>query len=128
MNKLKYSNKSMLIFFSLFFVFGTIGLSLFGLNISGYIFAHIGALGLLGFFGLGATYFANKKGYSDKLALNLAFSLAIIAGFLETIFVFLFVENEQFVCGGAASLIVAFIVLITYMLLKSKIRPSRMVK
>jgi len=120
MNKSRYSNKDMLIFFGLCFVFGIIGLLLFGLHILGYIFAHIGALGLLGFFGIGVAYFANKKGYSEKLAFNLAFSFAILAGLLESILVFLFGENQQIVCGGAASLIFAIIVLLTYMLLKQK--------
>ena len=120
MNKSKYFNKNMLILFSSCFVFGIIGLIIFGLQFSGYILVHIGALGLLGFFGIGAAYFANKKGYSEKLAFNLAFSLAILAGLLESILVFLFIENQQFVCGGAASLMVAFGILLTYLLFKPK--------
>lgn len=118
MNKSNFSKGKLFILFCLFFIFGITGLLIFGLQITGYIFAHIGALGLLGFFGIGTVYFANKKGYSDKLAFNLGFSLAILAGLLESVIVFLFGENNQFVCGGAASLIVALIVFLTYMLLK----------
>ena len=102
------------------FAAGLIGLMIFGLRTAGYIFAHIGALGFLGYFGMGAAYFASKKRHSEILAFNLAFSLAIIAGFMESLFFFLFSESKQFVCGGAASVIVGLFVLIIYAFIKAK--------
>ena len=117
---MKNSNKNILLLFILCFVLGFAGLFVFGLQLLGYIFAHIGALGLLGFLGIGTAHLASKKGYNKKIAFNLGFSVAIFAGIIASVIAFLFGDNNRLVCGGAASLIASFIVLSIYLLLKPK--------
>ena len=120
MDKSNFVNKKMLLLITALFAVGLIGLMIFGMQATGYIFAHIGALGFLGFYGVGAAYYANKKGYSDVLAVNLGFSLAILAGLVESALFFLLDEGNQFVCGGAASVIAGLIVLIIYAFINAK--------
>ena len=115
-----YPDKKLFSIFIIFFLIGIIGFAVLGFKISGYIFAHIGALGLLGLFGVGAAYYADKKGYNKNIAFNLGFSLAILAGLIESTLFVLFGDNKQFICGGAASLILALIVFLIYLLLKQK--------
>ncbi len=120
MNKSIYANRTTISICFILFVIGLTVFWIFGLQITGYIFAHIGAIGFLGFFGIGTAYFAHKKGYNEKLAFHLGFSVAILTGIIESVIFLLINENRNFVCGGAGSVIVALTVFVTYFLVKKR--------
>ena len=87
-----------------------------------YIFAHLGALGLLGLIGCAIGILARKKGYSYWTAFLLGCLLPVVAGLIAVV---LFVQIQgHLYCGGAVSLALAILVAIFYALLKKRVKQS----
>lgn len=87
----------------------------------GFIFAHVAALGIMGFYGCLAGAIAKKKGYSYGRAFQIGFFLPIILGGISA---FLFVPSGQsglpLTCGGWVSLAAGIVVVISYSFVKRK--------
>lgn len=86
-----------------------------------YIFAHIGALGIIGFFACLAGTIAARKGLSYKKAVLLGFFPPIILGIIADYLVD--PPRESWLpssCGGIVSLGVALIVVIIYFFAKER--------
>ena len=88
-----------------------------------YVFAHLGALGLLGLFGSAAGVLARKKRRGYWTAFSLCSLLPIISG-TAAVLVFWLGEEGNLYCGGSVSLAVAILVLISYLLAKKKTQPK----
>jgi hypothetical protein len=100
---------------------GFIGYFAFRNHWAVYIFAHIGALGVAGFFGCFAGAIAKKKGFDYWKALSLGFTLPIILG----IIVAYAAESVRAnglpgTCGGIVSLIVGAVIVISYSFAKQR--------
>ena len=84
-----------------------------------YIFAHVGALGVIGLFAWLAGTIAAGKGLSDKRAVLLGFFPPVILGIIA---VYIVDPPKEGVipssCGGIVSLAVALTVVIIYLVLK----------
>jgi len=87
-----------------------------------YISAHLGALGLLGLFGILAGILARKKHLSFWVAFFLGTLLPIEAG-LIAVLIFYLGTDRQLYCGGVISLAVAFLIIILYFIVKK--RPQK---
>jgi hypothetical protein len=87
----------------------------------GFIFGHIAALSIMGFYGCLAGAIAKKKGYSYWRAFQIGFFFPIILGI---ILAFLFAPsgegNLPLTCGGWVSLGAGIVVVISYSLIKKK--------
>ena len=88
-------------------------------TISMYVFAHIGALGLLGLIGGGVGALAQKKGRSYTTALLLGGALPIAVGLIAVAMV-----RGQTPCGGSVSLAVALLVAVAYVSAKKRTLPQ----
>ena len=82
-----------------------------------YIFAHTGALGIVGLFGFWAGLVARKKGYSFWKAFLLGFALPTIIGILSVLVV---IVRGGEGCGGSVSLAISIVVVIIYYLVKRR--------
>lgn len=74
-----------------------------------YIFAHLGALGLLGLIGSGIGALAKRKGRSYWMAFWLGGPLPIVLGLIAAAIV-----GDHWSCGGSVSLAVAAVVALSY--------------
>jgi hypothetical protein len=87
----------------------------------GFIFGHIAALSIMGFYGCLAGAIAKKKGYSYWRAFKIGFFLPIILGGISA---FLFAPSGEgslpLTCGGWVSLAAGIVVVISYSLIKKK--------
>lgn len=87
----------------------------------GFIFAHVAALSIMGFYGCLAGAIAKKKGYSYSRAFQTGFFLPIILGGISA---FLLVPSGQrglpLTCGGWVSLATGIVVVISYSFVKKK--------
>lgn len=87
----------------------------------GFIFAHVAALGIMGFYGCLAGAIAKKKGYTYGRAFQIGFFLPIILGGISA---FLFVPSGQrglpLTCGGWVALAAGIVVVISYSFVKKK--------
>ena len=86
-----------------------------------YIFAHLGAVGLLGLIGGAVGILARKKGRAYSTAFFLGSLLPIITG-LVAVVIFILVRGHLY-CGGSVSLAVAVLVLLIYALTGKKSLP-----
>jgi len=84
-----------------------------------YVFAHLGALGLMGLFGIAAGVLARKKRRGYWTAFSLGSLLPIISG-IAAVLVFWLGEEGNLYCGGSVSLAVAILVAVFYLLAKEK--------
>ena len=84
-----------------------------------YVFAHLGALGLLGLIGGAVGILARKKGRDYLTALALGSLLPIAAGLVAVAMV-----GRPIPCGGLVSLAVAFLVAVAYISAKKKTLPQ----
>ncbi len=90
-----------------------------------YIFAHIGALGVAGFFGSFAGAIAKSKGYQYATALLLGSALPLILGIIGAYLVVLPRDNGlPGTCGGTITLLVGLLVVIGYALAKHRERTQ----
>lgn len=80
-----------------------------------YVFAHLGALGVLGLIGGAAGLLARRKSRSYVVALLLGIILPIVAGIAVVM-----ISGNQVSCGGSISLIVAILVVAFYALIRRK--------
>lgn len=85
-----------------------------------YVFAHTGALGVIGLLAGVAGFVAKKKQRSYWKAFALVTVLSIVSG-LAAVLLFFAGEEGQLYCGGTVSLAVANILIIIYLLAKKKV-------
>ncbi len=88
-----------------------------------YLFAHLGALGVMGLSGVAAGVLARKKHRGYWTAFSLGFLLPIILG-IVAVLIFWLGEDGKLYCGGSVSLVVAILVIVFYLLAKKK-KPSQ---
>jgi hypothetical protein len=104
------------------FIFGLIGYFAFFNQWIRYIFAHVGALGIISFFAWLAGNIAAKKGLNVKRAVLLGFFPPVILGIIA---VYIVGPPKEGVipssCGGIVSLAVALTIVIIYLARKSLI-------
>ena len=86
-----------------------------------YIFAHLGALGLLGLIGSGVGTLARKKGRGYTTALFLSSLLPIAAGGITVAAIAM--AGDQVYCGGSVRLAVAVLVVIGYLFTRKRTLP-----
>jgi hypothetical protein len=101
------------------FVSGLIGYFVFSNHWIRYIFAHVGALGIIALFAWLAGTIAARKGLNDKRAVIIGFFPPVILGIIA---VYLVDSPKEGViptsCGGIVSLGIAVIVVIIYLAAK----------
>lgn len=97
-------------------VIGIIGFLYFDYTPTGYIFAHVGGLGIIGLLAGLSGLIAGKKNYNYSKTFLLAFLLPILLGLIVVGIVF--ISNGIVYCGGGVSLAVAAIILIIVVLRK----------
>lgn len=86
-----------------------------------YLFAHMGALGVIGLFGVLTGFISEKKGRSFWWAFSLNFYLPIILGLLAVFLVYFMKGGENAIyCGGSISLAVAILLVISYLLVRKR--------
>ena len=86
----------------------------------GFIFAHLAALSIMGFFGCLAGFIAKKKGYNYWKAFRIGFFIPIILGaFSAFVLVPSGVRVLPLTCGGWTSLGTGIIISIYYSLLRN---------
>ncbi len=87
----------------------------------GFIFAHVAALSIMGFYGCLAGAIAKKKGHGYGRAFQIAFFLPIILGGISA---FLLVPSGQrglpLTCGGWVALAAGIVVVLSYSFVKKK--------
>ncbi len=85
----------------------------------GFIFGHIAALSIMGFYGCLAGVIAKKKGYGYGRAFLIGFFVPIILGAISA---FLFVPESEsglpLTCGGWVALAAGIVVVISYLFIK----------
>jgi hypothetical protein len=96
---------------------GSLGFLISGHSPEGYLFAHVGGLGIMGLSGSMSGYLAKKKGYGFGKAYFWGFAFPAIIGIVAVVVVHLTGGSG---CGGIISLAVALTVVAVYALLKSK--------
>lgn len=100
---------------------GLIGYFIFWNHWTRYIFAHIGALGIIGLFACLAGLIAQKKGLNYRKAVFFSFFPSIFFGVIAVYLVEPPRENGlPSSCGGVVSLGVAIIVVIIYLIAKKR--------
>ncbi len=100
---------------------GFIGYFAFRNHWAVYIFAHIGALGVAGFFGCFAGAIAKSKGYQYGRALLFGSALPLILGIIVAYLVVLPRDNGlPGTCGGTIGLLVGILVVIGYALARRR--------
>ena len=83
----------------------------------GYVFGHVGGLGILGLLGSWAGHIASKKGYGYRRAFWACFASSIIFGVVSVGIVWGLGGGG---CGGIVSIAVAIVVIVFYALAKRK--------
>lgn len=102
-------------------IVGLIGYFIFCNHWTRYIFAHIGALGIIGLFACLAGLIAEKKGLNYKKAVLLGFFPSIFLGIIADYLVEPPRENGlPSSCGGVVSLGIAIIVVVIYLIAKGR--------
>jgi len=112
--------KSALVFSLVTLVLGIIGYFLINRDYwIFYLFAHLGAFGVMGLFGCLVGFLAKRKNRRYWTAFVLGSLLPIFLGLLAVL-LFYVKQDGNLYCGGAVSLLVAILVAISYLLLKKK--------
>ncbi len=103
------------------FVVGVAGWIVLRGQMVGYIFAHVGAFGVVGLLGVAAGYIAKKKGRDFIKAFMLGLLVPIVLGVAAVFAVCLFQgPGTPIYCGGSVSLAVSVLMIIGYLLMKRK--------
>ena len=87
-----------------------------------YVFAHLGALGVIGLLASSAGTLARKKRRGYWRAFSLVTVLSIFSG-IVAVLIFSLGEEAQLYCGGSVSLAIAILMIISYWLAKKKTSP-----
>lgn len=111
-------DKKVFLIFSVVLIIGIIGYFSFRNTLTGYIFAHVGGLGILGLLAGLSGIIAGRKNYNYRKIFLLSFLLPIILGMLVVGLVFIL--QGIVYCGGGVSLIVAVIILICILLFRKR--------
>lgn len=82
-----------------------------------YVFAHLGALGLLGLAGSLAGYVAIRKGRSYWKAFFLNSLFPLVVG-VVAVLIFFLRAGGQLYCGGSVSLLIAVLMIVFYLLVR----------
>lgn len=86
-----------------------------------YGFAHTGAVGLIGLFGIAAGSIARIKGRDYNLAFWLGFLTPVVLGIAAVLVVrFAGGPGTPFYCGGSVSLAAAVLILISYSVVRKR--------
>ena len=88
-----------------------------------YVFAHLGALGVIGLLASSAGALARKKRRGYWRAFSLVTVLSIISG-IVAVLILLLGEEAHLYCGGSVSLAFAILIIIFYSLAKKKTPPQ----
>jgi hypothetical protein len=89
-----------------------------------YLFAHLGALGVIGLLATAAAAIAGRRGHDKGKAWLLAFLLPIITGLIAVAGFRFLGRAGIFYCGGSVSLAVAVLAIISYAIVKR--RPGQL--
>jgi peptidoglycan/LPS O-acetylase OafA/YrhL len=84
-----------------------------------YVFAHVGALGVIGLLAGVAGFVAKKKQRSYWKAFVVVTVSSIVSGLIAVLILFAG-EEGQLYCGGTVSLAVAIVLIILYLFMKKK--------
>ena len=110
------NSKGILLFFLIILVAGFGGYLLVSRGtLTSYLLAHLGALGVLGLFGLIAGLIAKKKGRHFYSAFLLTSMLPVFSGVGVVL-----IAGDSVTCGGSISLATAVLILIAIVLFKKK--------
>lgn len=113
--------KKILLLSKITVVFGLIGYFIFWSHWIRYVFVHIGALGIIGLFACLTGTIAEKKGLNYRNAVFIGFFPSILIGIIADYLIDTPRENGlPSTCGGLASLSVALIVVILYLMAKER--------
>lgn len=88
-----------------------------------YIFAHTGAVGVMGLLGVAAAKIAIRKNRNHGTAFLLGFLFPIAGGILAVLLCLL-PENGRLYCGGSISLLLAILVLVYYALARAPLQTQ----
>ncbi len=115
-----FSAKRMLLLFGGLLIIGAAGY----FNLRGhwafYLFAHLGALGVVGLLGVAAASIGRIKGHDYVTALGIGVALPIALGVIAVFLVRFLGEKGVFYCGGAVSLAVALLIIVYYSVFRRK--------
>jgi hypothetical protein len=113
--------KKILIASIITFLLGLIGYFIFHDNWVKYIFAHVGALGILGLFACLTGAIARKKRFKYRNAVLISFFPPIFIGTIADYLIDPPRPNGlPSSCGGSVSLGVAIIIVIIYLIIRAK--------
>ena len=82
-----------------------------------YLFAHLGALGVMGLFGSLTAWLARRKSRNLPAAFALGFAFPVLAGIAAVLVFYLAVDGNWY-CGGSVSLAAAVLVTLYYLVVK----------
>ena len=105
--------------------FGLLSLSFIGYfalqeNWIGFVFAHLAATSIIGFYGCLAAALAKKKGHSYKRAFLIGFFVPLILGVISA-FLLPYIEGDSAItCGGWTVLASGIVIVIYYSFVKRK--------
>jgi hypothetical protein len=119
-NNIPFESKVQLLFLGLLSI-SFVGYFALRTHWIGFIFGHLAALSIMGFYGCLVAAIAKKKGYRYGRAFQLGFLLPIILGVISA---FLFAPSGEtslpLTCGGWVSLATGIIIVLFYSLVRNK--------
>ena len=99
--------------------FGLLSLSFIGYfalqeNLIGFVFAHLAAISIMGFFGCLSAAMAKKKGHSYTRAFLIGFFVPLILGVISAFLLATAEEDLSITCGGWTVLGTGIVIVIYY--------------
>ena len=98
-------------------ILGFFGFLISGHSTEGYVFAHVGGLGILSILGSLSGYLARKKGYGYGVAYFWGFAFPAITGIVAVVVIH---STGGGGCGGIVSLTLGLLVVIVYTLIRPR--------
>ena len=90
-------------------------------NLTGFVFAHLSAISIMGFYGCLSAAIAKNKGYSYKRAFLIGFLTPLILGIISAFLLAPYIEGDlPLTCGGWTVLGVGIVIVIIYLIIKKK--------